>query len=163
VDTNVFSYLLTENALGARYASLLAECVLCLSFVTPEESFYGADRRNWGARRRRELEAHIAGCILLPMNLEIARISGRLRADRERCGRPLSHPDAWIAATALWYGLPAVSHDRDLLGIDGLRVIATGAAPTEEPSNTPERLTAPAEQEVITRAYFFGVEGTSIH
>jgi predicted nucleic acid-binding protein len=120
VDTNVFSYMLAGNPLGLQYAALLLGCELCVSFVTPEESYYGANRKGWGERRRQELETYIARHLLLPTNLEIARISGRIRAQRVRCGRPLSLPDSWIAATALWYEVPAVSHDADLLGIDGL-------------------------------------------
>jgi hypothetical protein len=46
-----------------------------------------------------------------------------LRAQRERIGRPIGLADAWIAATALWYDVPLVTHDRDMEGIPGLQVL----------------------------------------
>lgn len=40
---------------------------------------------------------------------------------------PISAADAWIAATALLYGVPLVTHNRkDFEGIDGLVVISEG-------------------------------------
>jgi hypothetical protein len=61
--------------------------------------------------------------VVLPADLEIAKISARLRAERERAGRALNRSDAWIAATALGYGLPLFTHDRDFEGIEGLHLI----------------------------------------
>ena len=133
VDTNVFSYLMEETPLGESYRALLIGCIPCIACVTPEESYYGAAKKKWGEKRRGELEAHIADCVLLPTNLDVARVSGRIRAERDRKGRPISRPDAWIAATALWHRLPLVSHDGDVLGIDGLWVVTLRDCRVEEP------------------------------
>jgi predicted nucleic acid-binding protein len=41
-----------------------------------------------------------------------------------RKGRPIQVADAWIAATALLYGIPLVTHNpADFAGVDGLRLI----------------------------------------
>ena len=40
-----------------------------------------------------------------------------------KTGRPIATADAWIAATALWHGIPLVSHDADFSGIAGLQLV----------------------------------------
>jgi len=57
------------------------------------------------------------------VSVDIARLSGRIRAQRTRIGRPIERADAWIAATALDLGLPLFTHDHEFYGIDGLRVV----------------------------------------
>jgi predicted nucleic acid-binding protein len=122
VDTNVVSYRMQESPMGERCRSILAAMHTCLTVVTLEELLFGAERAGWGKQRRERLDALIADHELLPATEETARVSARIRAERERQGRPISRPDAWIAATALCNGLPLVSHDRDVRGISGLRV-----------------------------------------
>lgn len=123
VDTNVVSYMLGPSSLHEGYRELLLGFNPCVAFVTPEELYFGADKRGWGERRRLALEVALAQYMLLLPNLEVARISAHLRAERERAGRPMDLPDAWIAATALGYELPLVSHDGDFDDIDGLSVL----------------------------------------
>ena len=133
VDTNVVSYIMQRSPLGLLYEALIAESPACISVVTLEERYYGAEKAKWGTRRRGELEAFISDYLLLPTNVEMAQISGRIRAERARKGRPLSRPDAWIAATALWHGLPVVSHDGDFEDIVGLQVVSLRELRVEEP------------------------------
>lgn len=122
-DTNVVSYLMKGTDIGRRYVPHLAGKVIGIVFVTVAEMHYGAEKRNWGERRRRQLEEHLKNFVVLPYNNEISKVYARVVIERERAGRPISWPDAWIAATALWYGLPLVSHDGDFDGISGLRLI----------------------------------------
>jgi predicted nucleic acid-binding protein len=91
--------------------------------LTPEELYFGAEKRRWGGRKRRALDKFIAQRVVLPADLEIAKISARLRAERERVGRALDRGDAWIAATALGYGLPLFTPDRDFEGIEDLHLV----------------------------------------
>jgi tRNA(fMet)-specific endonuclease VapC len=42
-----------------------------------------------------------------------------------RNGRPISAADAWVAATALYLGVPLVTHNQNhFIGIDGLLIIS---------------------------------------
>jgi predicted nucleic acid-binding protein len=46
-------------------------------------------------------------------------------ASARRNGRPIDAADAWIAATALQYGVPLVTHNpTHFLGVDGLGIIS---------------------------------------
>jgi len=82
-DTNVVSYLLRGSPLGTYYERQCVGQVGYLACVTPEELYFGAEKRKWGGRKRRALDKFIAQRVVLPADLEIAKISARLRAERE--------------------------------------------------------------------------------
>ena len=122
-DTNVVSYLMKGTELGQRYKRHLAGKIVGIVFVTVAEMHYGAEKNGWGEKRRLQLEEHLKNFVVLPYNNEIAKVYARIVVERERIGRPIDWPDAWIAATALWHRIPLVSHDGDFADIIGLDLI----------------------------------------
>lgn len=122
-DKNVVSYLMKGTDLGNLYKRHLAGKVVGIVFVTVAEMHYGAEKNSWGEKRRRQLEEHLKNFVVLPYNNDIARVYARVVAERERSGRPIGWPDAWIAATAVWHRIPLVTHDADFRGIAGLQVL----------------------------------------
>jgi predicted nucleic acid-binding protein len=122
-DTNIVSYLMKGTELGRRYKPHLAGKIVGIVFVTVAEMHYGAEKNGWGEKRRLQLEEHLKNFVVLPYNNEIAKVYARVVVERERIGRPISWPDAWIAATALWHRIPLVSHDGDFVEIKGLELI----------------------------------------
>jgi tRNA(fMet)-specific endonuclease VapC len=64
-----------------------------------------------GARRIAQLEQTFAAYLVVPVDVEMCQMWGRLRAERQAAGHPLSPQDAWIAATALRHSLPLVTHN----------------------------------------------------
>ncbi len=118
-DMNVISYLMKGTELGQRYKPHLAGKVVGIVFVTVAEMYYGAEKNGWGEKRRQQLEEHLKNFVVLPYSNEIARVV----VERERMGRPVNWPDAWIAATAVWHRTPLVTHDGDFAGITGLQLI----------------------------------------
>lgn len=109
--------------LGQRYKRHLAGKIVGIVFVTVGEMHYGAEKNGWGEKRRLQLEEHLKNFVVLPYNNEIAKVYARIVVERERIGRPIDWPDAWIAATALWHHIPLVSHDGDFADIIGLDLI----------------------------------------
>ena len=122
-DTNVVSYLMKGTELGQRYKRHLAGKIVGIVFVTVAEMHYGAEKNGWGEKRRLQLEEHLKNFVVLPYNNEIAKVYARIVVERERIGRRIDWPDAWIAATALWHRIPLVSHDGDFADIIGLDLI----------------------------------------
>ncbi len=127
VDTNVLSEVL-RPAPSAEVTSWLRrrESTIHLSVVTVQELTFGVARMPRGARRA-ELQRSVDDAIrafhgrVLPITIEVARTAGLLLAERLVNGRPLSLPDAQIAATALVHGYSLATRnvrDFDGLGLD---------------------------------------------
>lgn len=121
LDTDVVSYLLKGDSRATTYSSLIQGKLVALSFMTVAELFQWAATRKWGARRVAALEHSLATYLVIPPDLEMCRIWGRIRAERQSAGQPISPQDAWVAATALRHSLPLLTHNAtDFQGIANL-------------------------------------------
>jgi predicted nucleic acid-binding protein len=124
LDTDVFSYLHKGDRRGAPYRRHLAGADVFLCFQTVAELEFWAESKNWGDKRRRELNAAISKCTVIPYDRNIAVHWAHVTAQRRRFGRPIECGDAWIAATALHHALLLLTHNaRDFSGIPGLHVV----------------------------------------
>jgi len=124
LDTNIVSYLMRGGPVADRYAPHIQERLLYITFVTIGEMYYGAERGAWGQRRRSALAAYLGRFTVVPYNLQVSRRYGMIRASRESRGVRIETNDAWIAACAVEYRLPLVTHNaRDFQNIHGLQVV----------------------------------------
>ena len=124
LDTNIVSYLMRGDRLAEAYAPHVQGRLLAIAFITVGEMYFGAENRNWGEKRRKELETTLRNFVVIPYDHEIARCYGRLVAERKRNGRPIDPNDAWIAACAARHAVPLVTHNaKDFEGITSLEVI----------------------------------------
>jgi predicted nucleic acid-binding protein len=124
VDTNVVSYMLLGSELGERYRALVEPCVRYVTPVTIAEMHYGAHWRGWGVARWKRLEDLLDSFDFLAPTPRIAELTGHLIAQRRLAGRPITSSDAWIAATAIVYDFPLVTHDGDFAHIEGLQLLS---------------------------------------
>jgi predicted nucleic acid-binding protein len=93
--------------------------------MTLAELHRWALERNWGQQRRSALEAHVARFTLFPYDPDLCRWWAAVTVEARRRGRPIQAADAWIAATALLYGIPLVTHNpSDYAGVPGLTLIS---------------------------------------
>jgi len=123
LDTNVVSYLFKGDTRAAAYGPLLQGHRLAISFVTVAELFEWAALRQWGEMRISRLEQALATYVVIPVDVELCRVWGRIRAQQQNAGRMIASQDAWIAATALRHELPLVTHNpRDFCDIPGIDV-----------------------------------------
>ena len=115
-------------ALEARYHRHLAGRPALVSFVTLVEVRYGAIWQSWGTARLRLLAAHLAQAEIAWPHEELAEVHVELRTWCRRTGHGLAgkehEADRWIAATAMWLGLPLVSDDKIFLDVEGLTVLS---------------------------------------
>ena len=124
LDTNIVSYLMRGGPQGEAYAPHLQGPLLAIAFVTVGEMYFGAEVKNWGVNKRRQLETTLRNFIVIPYDHEIARCYGQLVAERKRNGRPIGFNDAWIAACAVRHAIPLVTHNaKDFEGITSLTVV----------------------------------------
>ena len=127
LDTNIVSYLMKGGPLAEAYAPHVQGKLLAIAFITVGEMYFGAENKNWGERKRKELETTLHNFVVIPYDHEIARCYGRLMAERKRNGQPIAPNDAWIAACATRHAVPLVTHNaRDFVGITSLEVITAG-------------------------------------
>ena len=124
LDTNIVSYLMRGDTLAETYAPHVQGKLLAIAFITVGEMYFGAENKNWGEKKRKELETTLRNFVVIPYDHEIARCYGRLMAERKRNGQPIAPNDAWIAACAVRHTVPLVTHNvKDFVGITLLEII----------------------------------------
>jgi predicted nucleic acid-binding protein len=125
LDTNIVSYLWKGGPLGQAYAPHVRGKLLSISFITVGEMYYGAERANWGEKKRQQLETQLRNYVVIPYDHEIARCYGRVTAEQRRKGNAISLHDAWIAACAVRHGIPLVTHNaKHFTAISELEIIS---------------------------------------
>jgi predicted nucleic acid-binding protein len=124
VDTNVLSETVRARPNAGVLRWFVEHPTFSISAVTLEELSFGVERvrgvtrralQEWFERLRSELSPEV-----VPVDAEVAIAAGRLRALRERKGRPVAQADMLIAACALTKGLTLVT--RNIADFDGCGV-----------------------------------------
>jgi predicted nucleic acid-binding protein len=125
VDTDVVSYLFKSDTRGALYEPHLAGALPAISFMTLAELEQWTILHNWGARRHAELLRFVKDrFIVVDSNDALCRKWAEVRGATVSVGRKIETADGWIAATALVYGAPLITHNRDdFADVPGLTVI----------------------------------------
>jgi len=105
LDTDVASGLLRRRLSPALRAQLVGQ-TLAITFVTLGELTKWTLVRHWGPSRRSTFDEFLAGLVVLPYSVRVARRWGQLQAHAQLRGRPRPANDTWIAACCLVRGHP---------------------------------------------------------
>jgi tRNA(fMet)-specific endonuclease VapC len=93
--------------------------------MTIAELLFWTEQRNWGQRTRDRLRRFLAGFTVQFPDQALCGLWGTVMAAARRAGRPIGPAGAWIAATALRYGVPLVTHNpSDYAGVPSLTVLS---------------------------------------
>lgn len=120
LDTNAVSEAMKPqpNPGVVAWMNTVDEDLVYISVVTLTELRYGIERLAAGSRRKR-LEEWLQRELplrfdrrILPIDETIADTAGRMVARSEAAGRPMEAMDAFIAATAAFYGLTLVTRNQ---------------------------------------------------
>jgi tRNA(fMet)-specific endonuclease VapC len=123
LDTNIIIYLLNDVSYADLYRPYLQDVIPAISFMTVAELYEGAFRAGFNTKTYRKIIETLDRYYIIPFNEEIGKHFGQIRAARRN--RPISVPDALIAATALAYNLPLITHNKkDFDSIAGLEIIS---------------------------------------
>lgn len=125
LDTSVYSQRLRPQPhprVVERW-QMLGDHRLAISAVCEAELLYGLEKRG-SHRLWQEYHAALENSLtLLPLDLSVARIFARIKAQTETQGEPRADFDLLIAATALAHGLIlATGNKKHFDGIPGLVV-----------------------------------------
>jgi|SRR5215467_11583685 len=125
VDTDIVSFFFSNSQLGIAYRQYLRKRTLLISFMTHAEIERGMWLANWGKKKRDEMEEFLTARFpIIHTNDAICRKWAEITSIKER---PMAPADAWIAATAIVYRVPLITHNRKHFeGIAGLKVISEG-------------------------------------
>jgi tRNA(fMet)-specific endonuclease VapC len=127
VDTDVVSFLFKNHPIANFYDSELLGHTLVLSFMTVAELDRWVIQRNWGEARRNWLDQYLEPFVILPYTRALCTKWAEVTATAQARGYRIECADAWIAATALLYDLPLVTHNRaDYRGVPELTLISHG-------------------------------------
>jgi tRNA(fMet)-specific endonuclease VapC len=121
VDTDVVSMLFKGDTRVLAYRPHMTGRLLGISFMTLAELDRWSLERAWGQRRKLDLAQHLTRYVVLPVNRELCGKWAEVSFAAKRKGRPIQTGDAWIAASALYYDVPLITHNRgDYSAVDGL-------------------------------------------
>ena len=125
VDTDVVSFFFNNNQLGVPYRQYMRKRILLISFLTLAEIERGMRLARWGKKKRDEMEGFLsAKFAVIHSNDAICRKWAEITSIK---GRPMAYADAWVAATAIVYKIPLITHNwKHFEGIAGLKVISKG-------------------------------------
>jgi len=80
-----------------------------------------------GEQRLHWLHLYLGRFTVAPSSPDLCRKWAEVTVAAQAAGRRIECADAWIAATALLYAVPLVTHNRsDYLGVPGLTLISHG-------------------------------------
>jgi tRNA(fMet)-specific endonuclease VapC len=129
IDTGVFGPPLTRRTwpLGESYRPLVEGRAALVSFVTVAELRYGARLAEWGPQRLRRLDRELERAETIWLRLELIASYVALRCWCVRAGHALGQKDheadRWVAATAMWLGVPVVAHEAIFANVEGLNLL----------------------------------------
>lgn len=124
VDTNVISYIFKRDTRGTLYAPHIEGRLVMIAAQTLAELEAMPLMNGWGQRRHAELRARIKKFTFAAADENVCLRWAEVRANAKRIGRPITVADSWIAATALHYNAPLVTHNPgDFINVPNLMII----------------------------------------
>jgi predicted nucleic acid-binding protein len=129
VDTDVASFMFKSDSRAAFYEARLVGLSPTVSFMTIAEMDGWALRYRWGPAQTAQMEAVLQSrFVTIFADRDLCRLWAEVTVSCRRAGRPIETSDAWIATTALKFGVPLFTHNRsDYAGVPNLSIIS--AAP----------------------------------
>ncbi len=125
VDTDVISFIFKGDTRADLYDPHLVGKLTIASFMTVAELDRWAIQYTWGEAKRNGLETFLQKYFISFSDRALCRKWAEAVYSARRNGRPIRTADAWIAATALLYEVPLVTHNcSNYAGVAGLDVIS---------------------------------------
>ncbi len=112
LDTNIVSYIQKKHSLALLYQPHLQGKILCIAAQSLAEIRYGMEKDNWGKLRQEQAELYLESYSVLYPTDAICSVWAKTRAINRTQGQTMHDSDLWIAATALAFDIPLVTHNK---------------------------------------------------
>lgn len=123
LDTDVVSFLLKGDTRAQAYLPHLRDRQWLISFMTEAELEQWALLSNWGTKRLEWLRIFLRRFAIVPSSHDLVLKWAEAMVSARRVGRRIETADAWIAATAMLYDAPLLTHNKtDYRGVRGLHL-----------------------------------------
>ena len=113
VDTDVVCLLFRSDEGSEPYASEIIGQVPMISFQTLGEVERWTVERGWPLERGAWMHMYLERYTVVPSSPDLCRRWAEVLAAGEQMGQPVAYGDAWIAATALLYRVPLLTHSAE--------------------------------------------------
>lgn len=121
LDTNEAIAVLNDSGNAGQWVTAYAAVHLPVP-VVGELRFGAMNSRRAGDNRQR-VEALVACCTVLDVNVTTADVYATIRLGLKQAGRPIPENDVWIAALCIQHGLPLASADEHFAHVRGLELV----------------------------------------
>ena len=124
IDTDVVSFLFKNDSRAQSYLPHLHDRQWLISFMTEAELEQWVLLAKWNAKRIDWLRIFLERFGIIPSSHDLVIKWAEVMVAARQAGRRLETADAWIAATAVLYDAPLVTHNAsDYAGVPGLKLI----------------------------------------
>jgi tRNA(fMet)-specific endonuclease VapC len=125
VDTDVVSFIFKNHPIASSYDLELAGRAALVSFMTVAELERWTLQRRWSPQRVHWLHVYLRRFTVVPSSPDLCRAWAQVMVGAQAAGRRIDCADAWIAATAVLYQVPLITHNRGhFVGVPGLKVVS---------------------------------------
>lgn len=111
VDTNIISYIFRQDTRARLYESHLVGRLKIIAAQTFAELELMPLQNSWSEKRHQKLRELLDDYVIIETDKKISLHWAKIQFEAKRNGTPVSVGDAWIAATALAYSIPLVTHN----------------------------------------------------
>lgn len=124
VDTDVVSFILKNDTRAQLYLPFLRNRQLLISFMTEAELEHWILQAKWGADRVERFRSFMNRFVSVPSSRDLILRWAEVMVTARAAGRRIESADGWIAATALLYNAPLITHNsKDYAGLAALTIL----------------------------------------
>ena len=112
VDTDIVSYIFKKDTRSELYEPHLIQVPKFISFMTFAELRRWKFQSNWSEIKNKKFEKLLSDYGVVYADEELCNLWARITINAQKKGRPIGTADAWVAAAALMFDVPLVTHNR---------------------------------------------------
>ena len=125
VDTDIVSYIFKKDTRSELYEPHLIQVPKFISFMTFAELRRWKFQSNWSEIKNKKFEKLLSDYGVVYADEELCNLWARITINAQKKGRPIETADAWVAAVALMFDVPLVTHNRKHFeNVESLKIIS---------------------------------------